>query len=72
MHDIPGCIVAPGLRRPDQGVNWLICSPILAFVKNLSSLDWFFLVACAKGPHTLKNIKNSKFSFRVASTLEQF
>ena len=72
MEDIPGCIVGPGLPRPDQGVDWLSCSPILALVKNLSSLDWLLLVACAKGPQTLKNTKNSKFSFRAASTLEQF
>ena len=72
MENIPGRIVTPGLPRPDQRVGWLICSPILALVKNLSSLDWLLLVACAKGPQTLKNTKNSKFSFRAASALEQF
>ena len=72
MEDIPGCIVAPGLPRPDQGVDWLNCSPILALVRNLSSLDWLLLVACAKGPQTLKNTKNSKSYFRAAATLEQF
>ena len=72
MKDIPVRIVAPGLARPDQGVDWLICKPILALVKNFSSLDWLLLVACAKGPQTLKNKRNSKFSFRAASTLEQF
>ena len=72
MEDIPGCIVAPGLPRPDQGFDWLICSPILALVKNLSSLDWLLLVVCAKDPQSVKNTKNSKFSFRAASTLERF
>ena len=72
MEDIPGRIVAAGLPRPDQGVNCLICSPILALVKNLSSLDLLLLVAFSKAPQTLKNTKNSKFSFRAASTLEQF
>ena len=72
MEDIPGCIVSPGLPRPDQRVDWLICSPILALVKKFSSLDGLLLVACAKGPQTLKNIKNAKFSFRAALTLEQF
>ena len=72
MEDILGRIVAPGLSRPDQGADWLICSPIVALVKNLSSLDLLLLVACAKGPQTLKNTKNSKFSLRAASTVEQF
>ena len=72
MEDIRGRIVVPRLPRPDQGVDRLICSPILALVKHLSSLDWLLLVACAKDPPTLKNTKNSKFSFRAASTLEQF
>ena len=71
MEDIPGCTVAPGLPRPRQAVDWLICSPIFGLVKNFSSLDWLLLVACAKGPQALKNTKNSKFSFRAASTLEQ-
>ena len=72
MDDIPGCIVAPGLPRPDQGVDWLSCSPIVALVKDLSSLDWLLLVTCAMGQQTLKNTKNFKFSFRAAMTLEQF
>ena len=72
MEDIPCCIVAPGLPSPHHGVDWLICSPILTLMKNLSSLDWLLLVACAKGPQTLKNTKNSKFFFGAASTLEQF
>ena len=72
MEDIPGRSVAPGLPRLHQGVDWLSCSPILALAKNLSSLDWLLLVACAKGPQTLKNTKSPKFSFRAASTLEQF
>ena len=72
LEDIPGCIVAPGLPTPDQGVNWLSCSPVLALARNLSSLDCLLLVACAKGRQTLKNTKNSKFSFRAALTLEQF
>ena len=72
MEDIPGCIVAPGLLRPDQGVDSFICSPIWALVKNLSSLDWLLYVACAKGPQILKKTKNSQFSFRAAWTLEQF
>ena len=72
MEDIPRRIVPPGLPRPDQGVDWWICSPILGLVKNSSSLDRLLLVACAKGPPTLKKTKNSKFSSRAASTLEQF
>ena len=72
MEDIPGRIVARGLPKPDQGINWLKRSPILALVKNLSSLDWLLLVACAKGPKTLKNTKNSEFSFKAKSAPEQF
>ena len=55
VEDIPGRIVAPCLPEPDQGVNWLSCSPILALVKYLSSWDWLLLGACAKGSQTLKN-----------------
>ena len=62
MEDIPGCIVAPGLPGPDQGVDWLSCRPILPMVKNVSSLDCLLLVACAKNPQTVKNTKNSRFS----------
>ena len=72
MEDIPRCNVAPGLPKPRQAVDWLICSPILGLVKDLSSLDWLFLMACAKGPHTVKNTNNSKSCFRAASTAEQF
>ena len=61
-----------GVPRPRQAVNWLICSPIFGLVKDLSSSDWLLLMACAKAPHTLKNTKNSKSSFRAASPLEQF
>ena len=57
VEDIPGCIVAPGLPRPDQGVDSLICGPIWALVKNLSSLNWLLYVACAKGPQTLQENK---------------
>ena len=38
MEGIPGRIVAPGLSRPDQGVDWLMCSPILAFGEELELL----------------------------------
>ena len=72
MEDIPCYTVAPGLPRPRQAVDWLICSPILGLVKNLCSLDLLFPMACAKGPQTLKNTKNYKFCCRAASTLEQF
>ena len=72
MEDISGCSVAQGLSRPRQAVNWLICSRILGLVKDLSSFDWVLLMACAKGPHTLKNTKNSKSSFRAVWTVEQF
>ena len=72
MEDIPGRNVAPGVPMPHHAVDWLFCSPILGLVKDLSSLDWLLLKACAKGPHTLKNTKNSKSSFIAASILEQF
>ena len=72
MEDITSCTVAPGLPRPRHPVDWLICSPILGLLKNLRSLDWLLPMACAKGPQTLKNTKNFQFSFRAASTLEQF
>ena len=64
------CRSRPSQARP--GRRLLSCSPILALVKNPSLLYWLLLVACAKAPQTLKNTKNSKFSFRGASTLEQF
>ena len=38
MEDLPGFNVAPGLPGPRQAVDWLICSPILGLVKDLSSL----------------------------------
>ena len=49
MEDIPGYTVPPGLPRPHQAVDWLICSPILGFVNKSSSLDWLIPMACAKG-----------------------
>ena len=70
VEDTPGCNAAPGLPRPRQAVNWLICSPILGLMKDLISLDYLLLIACAKGRHTLKNTKNTKSSFRAASALE--
>ena len=69
--DIPRCNVTPGLPRPRQSVDRLICSPILALVKDLSSFVWLLLIACAKDRYPLKNTKNSKSFFRAASTLEQ-
>ena len=72
MQDIPGCNVAPGLSGPRQAAYWLICSRILGLMKNLSSLERLLLMACAKGQQTLRSTKNSKFSFRAASTLKQF
>ena len=61
--------------RPSQataGLRLVDLQSNLGLVKNLSSLDWLFLVACAKGPQASKNTKEFKFSFRAASTLEQF
>ena len=67
MEDIPGYNVAPGLPMPRQAIDWLICSSIFGLVEDLSSLDWLLLMACAKGPHTLKNTKNSKSPHKAAS-----
>ena len=47
MEDIPGSNVALSLPRPLQAVDWLICSAIFGLVKDLSSLDWLLLMACA-------------------------
>ena len=69
MEDIPGCIVAPGLPRPDQVVDWSGCSLILALVKSLTSLDWLLLVACAKQEEEHKELQ---VLLQSSSTLEHF
>ena len=70
MVDIPGRNVTPGLLRPHEAADLSMCYPILGLLKDLSSSDWLLLLNCAKGPHTVKNRKNSKSSFRTDSTVE--
>ena len=67
-----GCNVPPGLPRPRQAVNGLICSPILGLVNDSCSLDGFLSKAYANGPHPLKEPKNSKSPVRAAWAPKQF
>ena len=71
LEDIRGSNVAARLLRPLQAADWLICSAILGLMKDFSSSDRLLLMACAKGPGTLKNTKKSESSFKTAWGLER-